>query len=278
MKIVRIKKSVTLSVLAALAVVAGVQRSEANVLVSFDAASAGAGVTPTGVDPAWTFSGGGNHQMVNNGSYLLQGNPTPGSYGEYVSPSAGAGVMVYQTTNYGIEFTIQPMTDVRFVGGDWPNLYLSWSDTQWNYNVTIDKYSGDNTSGLGDVVYGRGSFSPAITGIDWSISHTVFIGARGTVGDYGVFDFYLDGVLQSTISGGSIARDRTGWEFLENRVAFGDGTSGGVDVEARWYNVSITDSAAPVPEAENLALLGVIFALAFGYRRIVIRERSSTIA
>ncbi len=266
-------KSLAVGALTLLAMGIASERAKATVLVQYNAAAAGAGVTPTGVDPAWTFSGGGNPQMVNNGSYLLQGNETAGSYGEYLSPSAGNGVMVYQTSSYGIEFTIQPLTDVQFVGGDWSNLYLAWSDTQWNYNVTIDKYSGGASSGLGDVVYGRGSFTPAISGIDWSISHTVFIGANGTVGEYGSFDFYLDGVFQSTVSGGSIARDRTGWEFLENRVIFGDGTSGGTDVQAQWYSISITDSPVPVPEAGNLALIGVAVVVGFGLRNAT-RQRT----
>lgn len=248
--------------------VAPVAMLHATTLVSYDAATAGAGVTPTGVVPAWNFSGGGNPQMVNNGSYLLQ-NPAPGAYGEYYSPSAGAGTMVFQTSTYGISFRIQPLTDVAFVAGDWSNLYLGWADNSWFYNVTIDKYSGGASSGTGDIVYGQGSFTPAITGIDWSVAHDIYIGVRGTAGSFGEFDFYLDGVLQSTVGGGSIARSRAGWEFLENRVAFGDGTSGGTDVQAQWYSIGIYDSAVPVPEPAHMALFGMVaLGLLQGYRKM----------
>ena len=219
-------------------------------LISYDAAAAGVGVTPTAVTPEWTFSGGGYPQMVNNGTFLLQSG-SPGTYGEYASPSAGAGTMVYRSSTYGIAFRVEPLTDVPFVGSDWPNLYVGWADDTYFYNVTIDKYSGEATSGTGDIVYGKGSFSPAITGIDWSVPHDIYIGVRGPAGEYGEFDFYLDGVFKGTVSGGSIARDRAGWEFLENKVIFGDGTTGGTDVEAQWYSIGIFGSAAPVPPAPS---------------------------
>lgn len=263
-------------VLVLLSCVAQTAMLQAAPLVSFDAALAGAGITPTGVVPAWTFSGGGNPQMVNNGSFLLQNND-PGGYGEYYSPSAGAGTMVFQTSTYGIGFTVRPLTDVPFVAGDWSNLYLGWADNQWFYNITIDKYSGGASSGPGDIVYGQGSFSPAITGIDWSISHDIFIGVRGTAGSFGEYDFYLDGVLQSTVGGGSIARSRSGWEFLENRVAFGDGTSGGTNAQAEWYSISIYDTASPIPEPGSLALAG-LGALGLGFRRSRGKVRSSSAA
>ena len=252
-----------------LSCVAPVAMLHAAPLVSFDAAVAGSGVTPTGVVPAWTFSGGGNPQMVNNGSYLLQNN-SPTTYGEYYSPSAGAGTMVYQTSTYGIGFTVRPLTDVPFVGSDWSNLYLGWADNAFFYNVTIDKFSGGSSSGTGDIVYGQGSFSPAITNIDWTVKHDIYIGVRGPAGQYGEFDFYLDGALQSTVSGGSIARSRTGWAFLENEVAFGDGTSGGTNAQAEWYSVAIYNSAVPIPEPAHLALTG--FA-ALGLLRVLRRTR-----
>ena len=237
-------------------------------LASYDAAAAGAGVTPTAVSPAWTFSGGGYPQMVNNGTFLLQSG-SPGTYGEYTSPSAGVGTMVFRTSTYGIGFRVRPLTDVAFVGADWSNLYVAWADNSWFYNVTIDKYAGGTSSGTGDIVYGRNSFSPAITGIDWSVTHDIYIGVRGTAGANGEFDFYLDGVLQSTVGGGSIARDRAGWAFLEDKVNFGDGTTGGTDVQAEWYSIGIYDSATPVPEPSHLALWGfAAVGLALGYRKL----------
>src|SRR5437773_1862053 len=60
--------------------------SQAAVLVSYDAAAAGAGNDPTAVVPPWTRFG---TPMVNNGTFLLQdntaNNPTQDS-GEYLSP------------------------------------------------------------------------------------------------------------------------------------------------------------------------------------------------
>ena len=179
----------------------------AAVRVEFDAATAGAGVDPTGVVPAWTLYG---TAMTNNGSLLLQDNtadnPTQQS-GEYLSPSAGAGLMKHGSGDYGIEFRLRPLTDVAFIGSHWPELYVTWSDdgpTDGNYNVTIDLDEDDaGAITTGSIVYGRNSFSPGITGIDWSVPHTIFIGYRGAAD---VFDFYLDGVLKSTIAWGSIAR------------------------------------------------------------------------
>lgn len=242
---------------------------QATVLVSFDAAAAGAGVTPTGVSPAWSYSGGGNPQMVNNGVFLLQNNAV-GTYGEYLSPSAGAGTMVFLSSNYGIQFTVQPLTDSPFLASDWANCYVTWSDNAFNYNVTIDKYTND-VSGLGAITYGRGSLSTGISGIDWSTAHTIFIGYQGTVGTYGTFDFYLDGVLANSVSAGSMAR--TGI-FAQDAVDFGDGTSGGTEVQAQWYNISITDSASPVPEPASLGFLGLASIVGFvGLRKKISGRR-----
>jgi len=241
------------TILAGIIVLTGSAALQATTLVSYDAAAAGSGITPTGVSPAWSYSGGGNPQMVNNGIFLLQDNPA-GAYGEYLSPSAGAGTMVFQSSNYGIQFTVQPLTDSPFRASDWANCYVTWSDNAYNYNVTIDKYTND-VGGLGAITYGRGSLSTGISGIDWSTAHTIFIGYQGSVGPYGTFDFYLDGVLANSVSAGSMAR--TGI-YAQDAVDFGDGTSGGTEVQAKWYNISITDSAIPVPEPATLGLLGVI--------------------
>lgn len=223
--------------------------ASATILREFDAATAGAGVTPTA--QGWSGSGG----MVNNGAYLLQDNTgVPGAQsGEYLSPSVPAGTMTRGGAPYGIEFRTRPLTDTRFIGGDWPEMYLTWSDDQFNYNITVDKFGGANTSGTGDIVYGRGSFSPAISGIDWTTPHTIFIGHRGSAGS-SVFDFFLDGNIISTITDGSIAR---GGSYARDAVGFGDGTTGGEDVAGEWYFVRIHDVNVPpvVPEPASLSVL-----------------------
>jgi len=224
--------------------------ASAAVLLEFDAAAAGAGVTPSA--QGWTGSGG----MTNNGSYLLQDNTgVPGAQsGEYLSPSLPAATMVRGGAPYGIEFRTRPLTDTRFIGGDWPEMYLTWSDDQFNYNITVDKFAAASSSGNGDIVYGRGSFSPAISNIDWTTPHTVFIGHRGGGGS-SVFDFFLDGAIISTITDGSIAR--TG-SYARDAIGFGDGTTGGEDVAGEWYFLRVhnVNDPALVPEPTSLALIG----------------------
>jgi hypothetical protein len=225
----------------------------ATTLLEFDSATAGAGVTPS--DVGWTRFG---TPMTNNGTYLLQDNTAvPGEQsGEYLSPPLPAGTFTRGGAPYGIEVRTRPITDVQFLGSDWPQMYLTWSDDTFNYNITIDKYSAANSSGTGDVVYGQGSFSPAITGIDWSIPHTVFIGYRSG----SVFDFYLDGNLQSTIVEGSIARSQQ--SFVQNRVDFGDGTTANSDVAGEWYSVRVYDTNTPVPEpASAVAAFGLFMGI-----------------
>jgi uncharacterized lipoprotein YddW (UPF0748 family) len=220
-------------------------------LLEFDAALAGAGNTPA--SQGWTQYG---TAMPNNGSFLLQDNTAVDGQqsGEYLSPTLPAGTFTRGGADYGIEFKVRPITDVAFVGGAWPEMYLTWSDDQFNYNITVDKFAAGNSSGNGDIVYGRTSFSPAITGIDWTVPHTIFIGHRGSAGT-SVFDFYLDGVLKSTVVDGSIARVGS---FARDAVDFGDGTTGNNDVAGEWYFVRVWDVNAPVTVPEPSSLLSVI--------------------
>jgi hypothetical protein len=213
-------------------------------LLEFDAAIAGAGVTPPAFDENWAKSG---IEMVNTGEFLLQDNTAnaEGEYGEYYSPFLEEGTFKRGGAPYGIEFKVRPRTDVPFIGHYWPELYLTWSDDVNNYNVTVDLYQDANTSGLGSIVYGRNSFSPAITDIDWSVPHTIFIGHRGD-GETSVFDFYLDGALVSTRIDGSIGRDRTGFELFQDSIGFGDGTTAlPSDVAGEWYFVRVWDVNNP---------------------------------
>ena len=225
------------------------QSQAATKLLEFDAAAAGAGNTPT--SQGWTQFGSA---MTNNGSFLLQDNTGVGGEqsGEYLSPLLPAGTFVRGGADYGIEFRTKPRTDVPFVGSAWGNMYLYWEDDVNSYNVTIDLDPDDaGPVTTGSIVYGMGSFSPAITGIDWSVPHDIFIGYRSGA----VFDFYLDGAIQSTIVEGSIARARNG--FADNRVDFGDGTTAPTDVAGEWHFVRVWDVNAPIPEPGTLCLVGL---------------------
>gem|GEM_PF-1919979 len=239
-------------ILAAASCLWGPLPAQANVLLSYDATD---GTTPSDPPNNWNQSG---YPMVNIGSnYLLQDwtdsiDPANNA-GEYYSPVGAlpAGTFKKGGPKYGIEFKVRPLNDLAFVGPAWAELYLSWTDDANHYNISIDQFSESNTSGLGDVVYGRGSFSKAASGIDWSSAHTIFIGHRPS-GSTSIFDFYVDGVPKTTVVEGSIARDRTGWEAFTDRITFGDGTTGGagsVDVGAEWYSVKVHDTNIPVVPA-----------------------------
>ena len=220
--------------------VAGTQDAQAAVLVEFDAASAGAGVLPS--DVGWTGFG---TAMVNNGTFLLQdntGNDPDTESGEYLSPSAGAGTMLRTSGQYGIEFTAQPFTDVPFLGfSHFANAYVTWSDDEFNFNVTLDLDTDDAGAGTtGGIKFGQNSLADAVTGIDWSVPHTIFIGYDSTLE---TFNFYVDDVFQSTVTYGQFARNGN---FAQDAVDFGDGTTGqGLDVAAAWYAVRIHDVNTP---------------------------------
>ena len=224
-------------------------------MISYDAAAAVPPLAdPTGVTPPWARSSIDGLGMTNNGMFLLQDDTAVAGqqYREYLSPAFG-GLMRNGVSDYGIEFRIRPLTDVAFVASHWPELYVTWSDdhpTYGNYNVTIDLDADDGGPvTTGSIVYGQGSFSPAITGIDWSTPHTIFIGYRGAAGYRGApnaFDFFLDGLFRATVPWGSIARATN--NYARDAVGFGDGTTGGNDVAAEWYFVKAhNESCPPVP-------------------------------
>lgn len=212
-------------------------------LLEFDALVAGIGVTPT--SQGWTLSG---TPMTNNGVSLVQNNTTiPGQqFGEYYSPLLPAGTFTRGGADYGIEFVVKPLTDIPFSASAWPNMYVTWSDDQFNYNVHVDLFGQGQTSGVasGEIAYGRGSFSPAISGIDWGAPHTVFIGHRGN-GSTSTFDFYLDGVARGSIPDSSIARSLTGFGVFQNRIGFGDGTTATEDVAGEWQTLRVWDVNSP---------------------------------
>jgi len=220
--------------------VAGAQDAQAAVLVEFDAATAGAGVVPS--DVGWTGFG---TSMINNGTFLLQdntGNDPDTESGEYLSPSAGAGTMVRTSGQYGIEFTAQPFTDVPFFGfSHYANAYVFWSDDEFAFNVTLDLDTDDAGAGTtGGIKYGQNSMADAVTGIDWSVPHTIFIGYDSSLE---IFNFYVDDVFQSSITYGQFSRVGN---FAQDAVDFGDGTTGqGLDIAAAWYSVRIHDVNTP---------------------------------
>jgi MYXO-CTERM domain-containing protein len=210
-------------------------------LVSYDAVAAGAGVTPAGV--GWSQFG---TAMTNNGVFLLQDNtandPLTES-GEYLSTSVPAGTMSRTSGAYGIEFTVRPQTDTPFLGGShFANAYVLWSDDEFSFNVTIDMDTDDGGAGTtGGIKFGENTMGDAITGIDWSTPHTIFIGYDSALE---VHNFYLDDVYQSTLTYGNFSRNGVG--YAQDAVGFGDGTSGqGIDVAIEWYNVSIYDVNDP---------------------------------
>jgi len=231
----------------------------------FDASSAGAGVDPSGVTPAWTRFG---TPMTNTGSFLLQDNTADDpatSSGEYLAPPV-PGLMSLASGQYGVEVRARPLTDVPFLGGShFGNAYVFWSDDSFAYNITLDKDTDDSGPGTtGGIKYGQNSMSNAVVGIDWSIPHSIFIGYVGTA-PFGNFTFYVDGVSAGVVSAGSIAR--TG-SFAQNAVDFGDGTTGqGIDVAVEWYRVALHDSAA-VPEPATLCGLATVGLLAARRRRL----------
>jgi hypothetical protein len=239
--------------------------ARATVLLEYNAATAGAGVEPN--DVGWSVSTNDTPAMTNNGTYLLQDKTgvSGQQYGEYLSPSLAAGTFTRGGADYGIEFGVRPITDAGFNSTDWGEMYLTWSDDQFIYNITVDKYGQAATSGTnnGEIAYGKNSYSPAISGIDWTNPHTVFIGHRGN-GTSSVFDFYLDGSLVSTITDGSIAR--TG-SYARDAIGFGDGTQGTADVAGEWYFVRVYDVNAPIPEPASLGLLLGSAGLMLGRRR-----------
>lgn len=251
----RFGKLASAAALAALSAISAAD-ARATVLTEYDASG---GQTPDALPNPWTRYG---VPMINIGGTLIQDNtfddPDTES-GEYLSPTVAAGTMSLNSGQYGIEVRVRPTSDVPFLGGShYANCYVFWSDDQFAYNLTIDKDTDDGGSGTtGGIKYGQNSMSDAVTGIDWSVPHTIYVGYRSSA-PFGIFDFYVDGVLTSSRSAGSMARSG-GFPFARDAVDFGDGTTGqGIDVSAEWYSVKIFDSAVPIvpPSAWNVNASG----------------------
>lgn len=223
-----------------------VASAQAGVVVSFDAAAAGAGTGPDAL--GWTRSG---VPMTNNGTALIQDNtgddPVTQS-GEYRSP-ATPGLMKRASGQYGVEVRVRPLSDMPLLSSShYANAYVFWSDDQHAFNISIDLDADDAGPGTtGAIRYGQNSLAPAITGIDFSSAHTIFIGYRSAAQ---VFDLYLDGSPAGSLTRSVMARSG-GFPYAQNAVSFGDGTVGqGLDVAVAWYFIRVYDQAAPPPPGE----------------------------
>lgn len=192
------------------------------------------GGTPT--TQGWALSGEG---MPGQGLFILQDTTgIPGQQaGEYTSPLAEPGLMNHATGNYAIEFSVRPLGNLEPSTANALNLHVSWADEINKYNITVDLDTDDAGAGTtGAIKYGT-QFSNAITGIDWSVPHTVMVAYHA---DDANFFFYLDGIFIDYVSSSAVAFGGTDPALID-RVVFGDGSLGGTDVAAEWYFVNVFD-------------------------------------
>lgn len=192
---------------------------------------------PLTVTPAWTFSG--DAPMSDIGQFLLQNQGTnPGQQsGEYHSPIIEPGLMTYGSGNYAVVFKVQPLSNT--LSGDGNNLHLAWSDDQYHYRVTIDLDSDDGGSGtVGSVSCGN-LLLTAVSNIDWSVPHTITVSYHH---DDSNFYFYCDGEFVQYFGNALVQNGGTDPQ-LKDRLTFGDSTTGGSDVNAKWYFVKLYNTS-----------------------------------
>jgi len=211
------------------------------------AANLGSYEVTLGTDPTaqgWSLSSSSGTGMTISGPVgsALEQRQAGGAegYGEYFRDYS-AGTFTAGGSDYGIEYRVRPLTDIDFVGSAYGNMDLFWSDDIFSYNthIDLDGQDGSNPEPDGEIAYGQGSFSPAISNIDWSKQHTIFVGYRAADLE---FDFYLDGVKKSTVVEGSIARAKV---TQQDRLYWGDGTDAANDVDGDWNFVRVWDVSSP---------------------------------
>lgn len=239
--------------------------AQSAVVISYDAATAGSGVEPTDVSPAWSRDGASSF-WTNNGAYLEQNVPASTS-SSYTSPQV-AGTMVKGSTNYTVEFRVRPISDVGAVAStDWyaRDLVL-WGDDVNFYGLIIDKYT-TGSSGTGGLRYGSGyseTLSNAVTGIDWSVPHTVAASYTGSTGNFNIF---VDGVLKTTLADSILKYGAVNYAPWQNAVTFGSPTTAGAVVQNEWYSIKVDNTALPVPEPAIMGLGGLVGLMMLRRRR-----------
>lgn len=215
--------------------------AQAGSVLEFDA---GNETTPLLASPPWTAKG---EPMENHDGKLVQhmGSLTEeGTASYYLSPGLD-GLIQDGTKDYGIEFRVRPINDIKTAGNSfYANLAVAWGDGEHSYDLSINRSSTDEPDGNnetdGDINGGENRMVKVVEGIDWSKAHTVFIGYKASDK---TFTIYLDGKKIESFPADLIAFDPA--TELIDHVAFGDTTSGqGNDVRAEWFFLKVYDSAA----------------------------------
>ena len=202
------------------------------------------GLTPAGVTPAWTAAGDTDAAYVlDDGDYLLMNlsGKAGQQYCTWASPSSQNVSMVKGHGEYGIQVRVQPNGDIASTGDSYAyaQVVLRWSDDCNEFLVSFDKDSDDGSAGTtGGVNFGKYPMKTAIAGIDWSIPHTITISYYGSDN---AFYFYVDDEYRIRAERKDIQVGAYSGT-IQNRVQFGDTTTGGSDCSVRWYNVRLCNN------------------------------------
>ncbi len=216
--------------------------ARAGVVLEFDAGNES---TPLLASPPWTQKG---EPMENQDGKLVQHTNSlteEGTSSYYISPPLD-GLILDGKKDYGIEFRVHPVNDIKTAGNStYANLMVGWSDQEHSYDLSIDRSSKDEPDGpgetSGDLNGGENRLAKVAEGIDWSKAHTIFIGYKASDKS---FTLYVDGEKADTFPVDQISFDPTA-EFADH-VVFGDATSGqGGDVRAEWSFLRVHDVSTP---------------------------------
>lgn len=216
--------------------------ARAGVVLEFDAGNES---TPLLASPPWTQRG---EPMENQDGKLVQ-HPNSvtdeGTASYYLSPALD-GLLQDGKKDYGIEFRVRPLNDIKTGGNSlYANLVVAWGDAAHSYDLSINRSSQDEPDGSGetsgDLNGGENRMVKVAQGIDWSKPHTVFIGYKASEQS---FTLYVDGEKTDSFPAEQIGFDPA--TELVDHVSFGDTTSGqGNDARAEWYFLRVHDSASP---------------------------------